>query len=159
MYEKLFVARQPIHGNSPFCIENESGADRYTLILLFYFVENGWEGNSPNYASWQNVFLTGFENPSVEDGGFPQHTYAEILDVVKPLSLNAKTQLKGNNESRQMAGGISTDEPGEKLQEYPHYQNQNAIERPNPPMDRASYIDMTKGFKEDFEVSSYDDLL
>ena len=72
----------------------------------------------PKLCIMTECVLTGYENPSVENGGSPQRTYEEM----------------------QISGGMSTDEAGQKLHEYPDYENQNAIERPIPPMELASYI-------------------
>ena len=76
------------------------------------------------------MFSTGYENPSVADGGIQQNTYEDIVD-----------------------------EPRQKLQKHPIYQNQNTTERPIPLTELALYINqMTKtkdGFKKDFEVRWY----
>ena len=107
-------------------------------------------------------FITGYEIPCAGDGCSQQNTYEEIDNVVKPISLNAKTKTKRNNEAKQRRRGNSTDEPRGTLHQHPLYQNQNTTERPIPLTELASYINhMTKtrdGFKKDFEVRSYDDL-
>ena len=77
--------------------------------------------------------------------------------------MNSKTQPKGNNETKQSLEGVAIDEPVQKLREHPLYQNENTTERPIPLTELASYINhMAKakdGFKKDFEVRHYSDLL